>query len=74
MHYMQVSEWLTFCVTELALLLDDKLAKLNEVLSTRTFLVGGRLTLADLAVFGTVQPAVVSAGTLLVKRFLSASK
>ena len=56
----QVSEWLTHCATELALLLDDKLAGLNAALAARTFLVGGRLTLADLAVFGTVQPAVAA--------------
>ncbi|KIZ05283.1 hypothetical protein MNEG_2672 [Monoraphidium neglectum] len=67
----QVSEWLTWCTTELALLLDDKLAKVNEQLQARTYLVGSRLTLADLAVFGTVQPAVAALPLAQTDQFCS---
>ena len=36
------------------------LPQVNDWLQTRTYLVGGSLTLADLVVFGTVHPATVS--------------
>ncbi|GBF95548.1 hypothetical protein Rsub_08529 [Raphidocelis subcapitata] len=66
-----VAEWLTHCATELALLLDDKLASLNKELAARTFLVGGRLTLADLAVYGTLQPAVAAMPPAQTDQFCS---
>lgn len=58
---VQVSEWLTFSLTELNPLLDDKLTKLNDWLLTRTFLVGNTTTLADLVIYAAVAPAAVSA-------------
>ena len=57
-YLFQVVEWLLFSVTELSPLLDDKLAKVNDWLVSRTFLAGNRITLADLVVYGTVAPAV----------------
>jgi aminoacyl tRNA synthase complex-interacting multifunctional protein 1 len=57
---LQVVEWLTFCVTELSPLLDDKLAKINDWLVSRTFLAGNHITLADLVVYGTVAPAATA--------------
>jgi glutathione S-transferase len=60
-----VFEWLTWAASELALVTDEKLAHLNSHLATRTFLAGNRTSLADLVVFGTIHPAVVS-GPLLV--------
>lgn len=53
----KVVEWLTFAITELTPLLDDKLGKVNDWLSSRTFLVGNDVTLADLVVYATVAPA-----------------
>ncbi len=55
----QVAEWLTYRHTELSPLLDDKLAKMHDWLQTRTYLAGNSLTLADLVLYATVQPAVV---------------
>uniref|UniRef100_A0A7S1X8X0 tRNA-binding domain-containing protein n=1 Tax=Tetraselmis chuii TaxID=63592 RepID=A0A7S1X8X0_9CHLO len=47
-----VSEWLTYCNTELSgVVTDKKLFQVNEHLKTRTFLTLERLTLADLMVF-----------------------
>ncbi|GFH19044.1 tRNA-binding domain-containing protein, partial [Haematococcus lacustris] len=40
--------------------MDDKLAKINDHLASRTFLVGNDLTLADLVVFGVTHAATVS--------------
>lgn len=57
---LQVVEWLTFAITELTPLLDDKLAKVNDWLASRSFLVGNDVTLADLVVYATAAPAVVS--------------
>lgn len=57
---LQVAEWLAFRHTELTPLMDDKLAKMNEWLQSRTYLTGSSLTLADLVLYATVQPAVVS--------------
>ncbi|KAG1659459.1 hypothetical protein FOA52_007929 [Chlamydomonas sp. UWO 241] len=56
----QVDEWLTWVSTELSPLVDAQLFKLNDHLATRTFLVGSSLSLADIVVAGTVQPAVVA--------------
>ncbi|GAX75792.1 hypothetical protein CEUSTIGMA_g3235.t1 [Chlamydomonas eustigma] len=56
----QIDEWLTWSVTELSPLIDDKLFKLNDHLTTRTFLVGRTLTIADLVVCAVVQPAAAS--------------
>ncbi|GFH06618.1 tRNA-binding domain-containing protein, partial [Haematococcus lacustris] len=39
--------------------MDDKLAKINDHLASRTFLVGNDLTLADLVVFGVTHAATV---------------
>lgn len=47
-------------MTELSPLLDDKLAKINDWLVSRTFLAGNHITLADLVVYGTVAPAVTT--------------
>jgi aminoacyl tRNA synthase complex-interacting multifunctional protein 1 len=58
--YTQIIEWLTFSVTELSPLLDEKLAKINDWLVSRTFLAGNHITLADLVVYGTVAPAVTT--------------
>jgi glutathione S-transferase len=55
-----VFEWLTWAASELALVTDEKLAHLNSHLATRTFLAGNCASLADLVVFGTIHPAVVS--------------
>jgi aminoacyl tRNA synthase complex-interacting multifunctional protein 1 len=41
-------------------LLDEKLELLNEWLLSRTFLVGHQLSLADLVIYGTISPAVVT--------------
>jgi aminoacyl tRNA synthase complex-interacting multifunctional protein 1 len=57
---IQIVEWLTFSVTELSPLLDDKLAKINDWLVSRTFLAGNNITLADLVIYGTVAPAVTA--------------
>ena len=57
---VQVTQWLTFGHTELSPLLDDKLAHVNDWLSTRTYLAGHTLTLADLAVYAAVHAFVVS--------------
>jgi hypothetical protein len=64
----QVSEWLTWATTELGGLLDVKLAKVNDHLASRTYLVGSRLTLADLVAHGTVAPAVVGASSTQQQR------
>ena len=57
-------EWLTWVVSELALVTDEKLQHVNDHLATRTFLAGTTCaSLADLVVFGTVHPAVVSQHT-----------
>lgn len=40
--------------------MDDKLAKVNEWLQARTYLCGPVLTLADLVLYATLQPAAVS--------------
>ncbi|KAG2454786.1 hypothetical protein HYH02_000621 [Chlamydomonas schloesseri] len=40
--------------------MDDKLVKLNEHLASRTFLVGGAASLADLVVYALVHPAAVA--------------
>jgi len=55
----QVSEWLSFRHTELAPLTEDALLRVDARLLERTFLVGGGLTLADLALFDVVHRAVV---------------
>lgn len=54
----KVSEWLTYQHTELEPLMDEQLFKVNEWLQNRTYLLGNSLTLADLVVYATVQPAV----------------
>ncbi|KAG7670422.1 hypothetical protein Ndes2526A_g00176 [Nannochloris sp. 'desiccata'] len=56
----KIVEWLTFSITELSPLLDDKLAKINDWLVSRTFLAGNHITLADLVVYGTVAPAATA--------------
>jgi glutathione S-transferase len=56
---MQVFEWLTFALTELTPLLDDKLVVMNDWLLTRTFLAGSQPTLADLVLYAFVSPAAV---------------
>ncbi|PNW84493.1 hypothetical protein CHLRE_03g145967v5 [Chlamydomonas reinhardtii] len=56
----QVAEWLTWASTELSPLMDDKLVKLNEHLATRSFLVGGAASLADLVIYALVHPAAVT--------------
>ena len=58
-------EWLTWAASELALVTDEKLAHLNSHLATRTFLAGNCTSLADLVVFGTIHPAVVSIFSLV---------
>ncbi|GFR42084.1 hypothetical protein Agub_g2926 [Astrephomene gubernaculifera] len=55
----QVAEWLAWASSELTPLMDDKLVKLNDHLSSRTFLVGGSATLADLVIYALVHPAAV---------------
>ena len=55
----QVAEWLTFSQTHLSPLMDDRLAKLNDWLESRTWLVGKKPTLADLVIYAAVQPAAV---------------
>jgi hypothetical protein len=55
----QVSEWLSFRHTELTPLTEDALLRVDARLLERTFLVGGALTLADLALFDVVHRAVV---------------
>ncbi len=57
---LQIVEWLTFSVTELSPLIDDKLAKINDWLVSRTFLAGNHITLADLVIYGTVAPAATA--------------
>lgn len=54
----QIAEWLTWASTELTPLMDDKLVKLNDHLATRSYLVGGCVTLADLVIYALVHPAV----------------
>ncbi|GMH40125.1 hypothetical protein BSKO_08029 [Bryopsis sp. KO-2023] len=54
----EVSQWMNHVYTNLNPLVDEKLAELNKRLEDRVFLVGGYLTLADLAVFSAVHPAV----------------
>lgn len=56
----QVDEWMTFKHTQLTPLKDDQLRKLNDWLATRMYVVGGRLTLADLVLFDAVYPAVAA--------------
>ncbi|GIL77124.1 hypothetical protein Vretimale_3202 [Volvox reticuliferus] len=56
----QVAEWLTWATVELTPLMDDKLLKLNQHLTSCTYLVGGSATVADLVVYGLVHPAVVN--------------
>ena len=58
--FFQVIEWLTFATTELSPLLDDKLAKINDWLVSRTLLVGNVITLADLVLYAVVHPATSS--------------
>ncbi|CAG9462226.1 unnamed protein product [Pedinophyceae sp. YPF-701] len=54
----EVQQWLSFRNRELEPLLDDKLAPVNTVLLTRTFVCGSRPTVADFALYGTVATAV----------------
>ncbi|KAF6263252.1 hypothetical protein COO60DRAFT_1624675 [Scenedesmus sp. NREL 46B-D3] len=58
----QVLEWLTLASAELAgSISDEKLAKLNAALASRTFLAGGAApSLADLVLFGLLHPAVAT--------------
>ncbi|GLI59558.1 hypothetical protein VaNZ11_001461 [Volvox africanus] len=56
----QVTEWLTWATIELVPLMDDRLLKLNQHLTSCTYLVGGSATVADLVIYGLVHPAVVS--------------
>eukprot|EP00882_Tetradesmus_deserticola_P026648 GHRQ01029414.1.p1 GENE.GHRQ01029414.1~~GHRQ01029414.1.p1 ORF type:complete len:190 (+),score=76.91 GHRQ01029414.1:163-732(+) len=58
----QVLEWLTLASAELAgAISDEKLARLNAALASRTFLAGGTAaSLADLVLFGLLHPAVSS--------------
>jgi glutathione S-transferase len=58
---VQVAEWLAYRRTELSPLMDEKLAKINDWLQTRTYLAGNVLTLADLVIYAALQPAAVSA-------------
>ncbi|KAG2495304.1 hypothetical protein HYH03_006576 [Edaphochlamys debaryana] len=55
----QVAEWLAWASSELTPLMDDKLAKLNEHLLSRTYLVGTSATLADLVIYALVHAAAV---------------
>ncbi|EFJ45517.1 hypothetical protein VOLCADRAFT_121172 [Volvox carteri f. nagariensis] len=56
----QVTAWLTWATIELTPLMDDKLLKLDQHLTSCTYLVGGSATLADLVIYGLVHPAVTS--------------
>eukprot|EP00798_Chlamydomonas_sp_ICE-L_P022930 gene22930-30109_t len=56
----QIDEWLASATTELQPLVDDKLIKVNDWLLSRTYLVGNAFSVADIIVFGVVQPAVVT--------------
>lgn len=66
----QVDEWLLWSVSELNPLMDDKLAKINDHLASRTFLVGNDLTLADLVVFGVTHAATTSFPAAQILHFM----
>lgn len=65
----QVNEWLTWATTELTPLMDDKLVKVNEYLSTRTYLVGSSATLADLVLYALLHPAAAGFPTAQTLHF-----
>jgi glutathione S-transferase len=56
---MQVDQWLAFVHTEFTPIMDDKLAEVNAWLSSRTFLIGNSVTLADIVLYAALSPATV---------------
>ena len=62
---MQVSEWLSFRHSELLPLTEEALLRVDARLASRTFLVGGALSLADLALFDVVHRPMVCPAVLM---------
>jgi bifunctional glutamyl/prolyl-tRNA synthetase len=55
----QVDHWLEYSVLQMSQLSADMLTELNGVLSTRTYLVGSVLTMADFAVYAQLNGALL---------------
>lgn len=55
----QVSEWLSLRHSELLPLTEEAVLRVDARLASRTFLVGGALSLADLALFDVVHRPMV---------------
>ena len=56
---------MAFVRTQLTPIMDAKLAEVNSWLASRTYLVAGRLTLADVVLYAALSPAIVRAFLLL---------
>ena len=54
-----MSEWLSFRHSELLPLTEEALLRVDARLASRTFLVGGALSLADLALYDVVHCPMV---------------
>lgn len=52
---MKIDTWLDFSQTKLAQNFDDALKQLNSALASSEYLVGNKLTVADLVIFGSLK-------------------
>lgn len=75
-----VSQWLDYSVLFVSPAVRDRhatnclLKELNQYLSIRTYLVGNSMTVADLAVFYTIENIIMSLGPLDKENYLNISR